>query len=125
MDTALVLARLVLAAVFAVAGFAKLADREGSRQGLEGFGLPTAVARPLSLALPLAEIAVAILLLPTATAWWGGIGALILLTLFIAGIGYNLARGKHPDCHCFGQLHSEPASWSTLIRNGVLWLVAL
>ncbi|MEA2597111.1 MAG: hypothetical protein QOF01_3580, partial [Thermomicrobiales bacterium] len=33
--------------------------------------------------------------------------------------------GNHPDCHCFGQLHSEPAGWPTLIRNGVLAAVAL
>ncbi|HEY7032127.1 MAG TPA: redoxin domain-containing protein [Thermomicrobiales bacterium] len=125
MDTALVLARLALAAVFAVAGFAKLADREGSRQGLEGFGVPKAAAQPVSVLLPLAEIAVAILLLPTATAWWGAIGAALLLGAFIAGIAYNLARGNHPDCHCFGQLHSEPAGWPTLIRNGIFEVVAL
>lgn len=125
METALMLARLVLAAVFAVAGFAKLVDREGSREGLEGFGVPKAAAQPVSVLLPLAELAVAILLLPRGTAWWGGLGAVVLLALFIAGIGYNLAKGNHPDCHCFGQLHSEPAGWPTLIRNGVLALVAL
>ncbi len=125
MDTALLLARLVLAAVFFVAGFAKLADREGSRQGLEGFGLPKAAAQPVSVLLPLAEIAVAILLLPRGTAWWGGLGAAILLGAFIGAIGYNIAKGNHPDCHCFGQLHSEPAGWPTLIRNGILGLMAL
>src|SRR5687767_8268074 len=99
MDTALILARLLLAAVFAVAGFAKLADREGSRRGLIGFGIPAAAAQPMAVLLPLAEIAVAVLLLPKGTAWWGGIGAAVLLGLFIAGIGYNIAKGNHPDCH--------------------------
>jgi len=28
--------------------------------------------------------------------------ALALLLTFIAGIGYNLSRGRTPDCHCFG-----------------------
>jgi peroxiredoxin len=46
------------------------------------------------------------------------------LLLFVAGIGYNLARGRTPDCHCFGQLHSAPAGWSTLIRNLVLAALA-
>ena len=50
---------------------------------------------------------------------------MILLLAFMAGIGYNLARGRTPDCHCFGNLHSEPAGWSTLIRNGVLAVVAI
>ena len=43
-----------------------------------------------------------------------------LLLVFVAGIGANLARGNQPDCHCFGQLHSEPAGWATLIRSGML-----
>jgi thiol-disulfide isomerase/thioredoxin len=52
------------------------------------------------------------------------LGALSLLLLFVAGIGVNLARGRKPDCHCFGQLHSAPAGWSTLARNGALAALA-
>ena len=124
MDTALLLARLVLAAVFVVAGVAKLADPAGSREAMRGFGLPGRLAAPAGLLLPIAEIAVAVLLLPLASAWWGGLGALVLLLTFVLGIGYNLARGRQPDCHCFGQLHSEPAGIPTLIRNGILALLA-
>lgn len=117
MDIALLLIRLLLAGVFAVAGFAKLADLPGSRRALADFGLGTALAKPVGLTLPLAELAVAVALLPSATAWWGGAGALVLLVLFIAGIAANLARGRRPDCHCFGQLHSAPAGWPTVLRN--------
>src|SRR5262249_22333939 len=49
-----------------------------------------------------------------------GVAALALLLIFVAGIGCNLAQGRTPDCHCFGQLHSAPAGWSTLVRNLVL-----
>lgn len=125
MDTALLIARLILAAVFAVAGVAKLLDREGSREGLEGFGVPARFAAPGAIALPLVELLVAILLLPVPTAFYAGIAALVLLLAFIGGIAYNMSKGRAPDCHCFGQLHSEPAGWSTLIRNGVLSLVAV
>ncbi|MGH2531769.1 MAG: redoxin domain-containing protein [Thermomicrobiales bacterium] len=124
MDTLLLLARLVLAAVFVVAGVAKLADLSGSKKALEGFGLPARLAMPGSILLPLVEIVVGVLLLPRDTARWAAIGALALLLVFVAAIGYNLARGRTPDCHCFGQLHSEPAGWSTLLRNGVLAAVA-
>jgi peroxiredoxin len=120
----LLLARLLLALVFAVAGAAKLADREGSRQAIVDFGVPSAIAAPLGLLLPLAELAVAATLLPASTAWWGALGALALLSIFVVGITYNLARGRKPDCHCFGQLHSAPAGWKTLARNGVLAAVA-
>jgi peroxiredoxin len=110
--------------VFFVAGASKLSDREGSRQTLIDFGVPAALASPLGLLLPLSELAVAAALVPAAMAWWGALGALALLLLFVVGIGVNLARGRKPQCHCFGQLHSAPAGWRTLTRNGVLAAMA-
>ena len=70
MDAALLFARLLLAAVFVVAGVAKLADREGSRRAVADFGVPVALAAPLGILLPLAELAVAATLIPTSTAFW-------------------------------------------------------
>jgi peroxiredoxin/uncharacterized membrane protein YphA (DoxX/SURF4 family) len=124
LDAALVVARVLLALVFLSAGAAKLADREGSRRAIVEFGVPSALAAPLALLLPLGELAVAASLLPASTTWWGALGALALLSVFVVGISVNLARGRTPDCHCFGQLHSAPAGWKTLARNGVLALVA-
>jgi methylamine dehydrogenase accessory protein MauD len=118
MDLALLLARLLLAGVFVVAGAAKLADREGSRRSAVDFGVPAPLAGAFTTLLPVAELAVAAALIPAATAWWGAAGALTLLLLFGAGIAANLARGRKPECHCFGQLHSEPATWKMLARNG-------
>jgi peroxiredoxin/uncharacterized membrane protein YphA (DoxX/SURF4 family) len=120
MDTLLLLARLLLAAVFAVSGIAKLLDQPGTRAAVVGFGVPQPLARPFAVLLPVAELAVVALLLPNATAWLGAVGALVLLVAFIAGIAVNMAQGRRPDCHCFGQLHSEPIGWPTLIRNVVL-----
>lgn len=117
-------ARLVLAGIFVLSGVAKLVDRAGSLQAMLDFGLPNAVAPALGLSLPVAELAASLALLPRPTAWWGAFGVLALLLAFGIGIGYNLARGKRPDCHCFGQLHSTPIGWQTLARNGVLALVA-
>ena len=124
MDAALLIARLLLAAVFTLAGVAKLSDLKGSRKAIIDFGLPAPLASPLALLLPLAELAVAAALIPASSAWWGALGALGLLLLFVMGISINLARGKKPECHCFGQLHSAPAGWKTLARNGVLAAVA-
>jgi len=124
MTAALLAARLVLALVFVVAGLAKLAHRNGSKQAVADFGVPAVLAAPIGVLLPLAELVVAATLIPASTAWWGGVGALVLLLLFVVGIGINLLRGRRPDCHCFGQLHSGPAGWSTLGRNGVLAAVA-
>lgn len=120
MDFFLLATRLVLAAVFAVASIAKLMDLSGSRKAVADFGVPARFTPAAGLALPLAEVAIALLLLPISTARWGAVGALLLLLTFIAAIGFNMLRGQAPDCHCFGQLHSEPAGPATLIRNGIL-----
>jgi peroxiredoxin/uncharacterized membrane protein YphA (DoxX/SURF4 family) len=124
MGTALLIARLLLASVFALAGVAKLADRAGSKQAIVDFGVSALLASPLTILLPLCELVVAVALIPTPTAWWGAVGALALLLLFAMGIVLNLARGHKPDCHCFGQIHSAPAGWKTLARNGLLAAVA-
>ncbi len=109
MDIVVLIARVVLALVFFIAGAAKVADSAGSRQALLDFGVPAWLASPLGRLLPLAELAVAVALIPAATAWWGALGALSVILAFVAGIGLNLARGKKPECRCFGQLHSAPA----------------
>ena len=125
MDVLLLLARLLLSGVFAAAGATKLADLAGSRRAMRGFGLPGPLAAPAGVALPVAELLVAVLLLPAATAGWAALGAAALLLAFVGAIAFNLARGRTPDCHCFGQLHSGPIGRPTLIRNALLALVAL
>lgn len=118
------LARLLLIAVFLIAAVGKLADREGSRQAVLDFGIPRRLAALIATLLPFAELAIAALLISGASARWGALAALGLLGLFIIGIAVNLARGKRPNCHCFGQLHSKPLGWSTLFRNGTLAVLA-
>jgi methylamine dehydrogenase accessory protein MauD len=39
-------------------------------------------------------------------------------------IAVNLLQHKKPSCNCFGQLHSAPIGWQTLVRNIVLGLIA-
>jgi hypothetical protein len=45
---------------------------------------------------------------------------LVLLTAFSAAIAVNLAAGRTPDCHCFGQLRSSPIGALGLARNALL-----
>ena len=100
--------------------WAKIADPEGTRRGIQGFGLSNRAAWPLGILLPLAELGTAILLIPVSTVWWASVGAIALFFVFDIVIGISLVRGRHPSCHCFGQLHAEPVGWPTLIRNGIL-----
>lgn len=124
MDTVIIVARVGLAAVFLVAAVAKLADMPGSRAALEGFKVPASLVPVAALALPAAEIAAAALLVIAPTARVGAALAFLLLLVFVGGISAALRRGSHPDCHCFGQLHSRPAGTETITRNGVLAAVA-
>ena len=117
-------ARVLLAVVFFVASLVKLFDRNGTKKAVIDFGSPTWLAIPAAIALPLAEMAVAGLLVPVRTAWAAALGAFALLLSFIVVIGVNMAHGRKPDCHCFGQIHSEPIGWRTLARNGALALCA-
>jgi uncharacterized membrane protein YphA (DoxX/SURF4 family)/thiol-disulfide isomerase/thioredoxin len=112
--------RCVLAAVFVVAGVGKLLDLPGSRRAMEEFGLPASQARLAGVLLPCAELAVAGALLVNASARYGGVAALLLLALFVGGVWRAISQGRAPDCHCFGQVHSEPAGPSTIVRNLIL-----
>lgn len=124
MDAVLLVVRLILAGVFGFSAITKFAAPDDG-QTMRDFGVPDRYSRPLGAFLPVAELIVAVALIPAVSARWGAVGALILLALFCAGIGVNLARGRTPDCHCFGQVHSEPIGWQTLARNGILALLSL
>jgi thiol-disulfide isomerase/thioredoxin/uncharacterized membrane protein YphA (DoxX/SURF4 family) len=124
MQVLLVLARLALLGVFAASGTAKLVDRARARQSLKDFGVPEPLATPLTVVLIVLELGTAVALLSVATLPYGAVGALSLLVVFIVAMIANLARGRRPECNCFGQLHSEPVGWGTVARNVVLAALA-
>jgi peroxiredoxin len=119
-DTLIVGLQVALATVLAIAAIGKFMDLDGSRQAVQDFGVPDRFAGVLGRALPIAELAIAVLLVLEPSARWGALAALAVFLIFVVAIGYNLLQGRQPDCHCFGQIHSEPAGWPTLFRNGVL-----
>jgi uncharacterized membrane protein YphA (DoxX/SURF4 family) len=118
-------ARLVLAGVFFVAAVGKLLDLDGSQRAVSEFGVPASIARPVGVALPIAELAGAIGLLIDPTARYAAVGAFVLLGLFAAALARVLSHGRAPGCHCFGQVSSEPASPASILRNLVLAVVAV
>lgn len=120
MDILLALNRIVLAIVFAVAAVGKILDREGARKSVVDFGAPKFLAVPIATLLPLAELACAAALLPASWAVWGAAGILSMLIAFSALMGINMAMGRRPPCHCFGQMSSEPIGPGTLARNALL-----
>jgi peroxiredoxin len=125
MGAVLLIVRAGLAAVLGLAGMAKLVDREGGRRAVHEFGVPAWLARPLGLLVPLAELGIAAALVPGASARAAAVAAGALLAIFSVAVASALVRGRRPDCHCFGRLHSAPIGWWTLARNGALAALAV
>jgi hypothetical protein len=124
LSSAILLVRGCLGLTFAVAALGKLADPAGLRRTLREFGTPLRLVTPAALLLPLAELAVAVLLLPSPTARLAAAGALALLALFCLAMVQVIRRGEEPDCNCFGKGHSVPVGPSSLARNAVLAALA-
>lgn len=116
--------RLLLAGVFLFAGVAKLRDRNGTWSMLRAFGLSIGASDALAPVLPWIEIATGLALVPTVSAWGGAISAFVLLAAFSAAIAANLARGRRPECRCFGNIGVEPIGPTTLIRNAFFAVLA-
>jgi uncharacterized membrane protein YphA (DoxX/SURF4 family) len=117
---AVALARLLLAAVFCVAGIGKLLDPGGTRRAVHQFGVADGHATVIGSLLGATELAIAAGLLVNATAWWAAAAAIALLALFSAAMVRVMRRGEAPDCRCFGRLHSAPVGRATLVRNALL-----
>jgi hypothetical protein len=107
---------LVLAALFAWAGAAKLADRPRTAATFRAFGVP----RPgwVGVGLPVVELglAAALVVLPRV----GGAVAVALLAAFTAVLARAVRRGVEVGCACFGTARAEPVSSVEVARN-LLW----
>jgi uncharacterized membrane protein YphA (DoxX/SURF4 family) len=97
------LARLVLAGVLLVAGGLKVSDPDLAAAAVQAYRIfPPAIGEIIGYGLPVAEIAIGILLLlGLGTRISAGITA-ILMVAFIAGVASAWARGLRIDCGCFG-----------------------
>ncbi|WP_446218791.1 DoxX family protein [Micromonospora sp. IBHARD004] len=96
-------ARLGLAAVWLIAGGAKVGDLAASGRAVNAYQvMPYDAATVIGAALPFVELALGVLLLiGLATRLAAGISA-ALLVIFITGIASAWSRGLAIDCGCFG-----------------------
>ena len=112
--------RVALAAVFAVAGVAKLRDPQGAQATVGGVGVPAALRPAVAFGLSVVELATAALLVLPGLAVTGAFVAVLMLSVFLIALGVQYMRGIEVPCACFGQLQVTPAGMPTLIRNIVL-----
>lgn len=120
MDLFILILRLIFAGVFATAAIAKASDIEGSKRSLKGYGIPAKATLLFSVWLIAVELLLSIGFIFFDTAWGAAVASVILLAVFTGFLAFQLIRGNRQNCHCFGQLMSEPTGSGALIRNGVL-----
>jgi putative oxidoreductase len=121
------LIRLLLAAIFLYSGFIKASASAQFAVALLPFTfVPESWRLPLSIVLPVSEIAGGALLLAP---WTQRIGALLILglcLLFIAALGWALVNDIIVSCSCFGEEQPSVAKMSlTLLRDFFLAALAL
>ncbi|HSS10507.1 MAG TPA: MauE/DoxX family redox-associated membrane protein [Acidimicrobiales bacterium] len=121
--------RFVLAAVFAWAGLAKIADPDAAVRAVRAYKLlPEALVKLFAWGLPFVEIALAVLLFAGLATRLAGLVAAGLLAMFIFSISSAWARDLQIDCGCFGgggAAHADAAKYlSELARDLGLLVVA-
>lgn len=96
-------ARVVLAGVWLAAGVSKLADLGGSYVAVGAYELlPEGLVGPVSVALPMTELALGVLLLAGVRVRLLAALSAVLLLVLAAGVARAWARGLRIDCGCFG-----------------------
>ncbi len=95
--------QFVLAAVFVVAGFGKIADPPGFAHEIHNYKLVPGIAiNAMALVLPWIEVVAGLALFLGLARRSAARIVGILLLVFIVAISINLVRGRPVDCGCFG-----------------------
>jgi uncharacterized membrane protein YphA (DoxX/SURF4 family) len=121
LDTAALVASVVVAAAFLLAGASKLAAGAQWPSEAAALGAPAGTI-PL---VPWIELALGALLVTQLAAPWPAIAACFLLVAFSVLIALRLAADEHPPCACFGAWSATPIGWRHLARNAVLLTLAI
>jgi hypothetical protein len=120
--------RCVIAITFGFSVFSKIKNGAAFRDFADWLGGVPPVSRrtqlPVAVALVAGELAVTGAVIAPETVRWGLILAVLLLTVFAAGIYAALRRGLRAPCRCFGA-STTPLGRSQIVRNALLVLVAV
>jgi uncharacterized membrane protein YphA (DoxX/SURF4 family) len=116
----MLIARIVLGAIFVYAAYVKLRDPwQLFAMSIDSYGvLPLGMAETAAHVIPWIELAIGLMLI--AGIWLrisGTIVSLMLLTFFTLMVR-AYAKGMQINCGCFGP--GEAISWKTLLRDGAL-----
>ena len=117
--------RVLLGALFVVAGASKVGHADVFAAEIAGFRLlPAAVIAPIAIALPFLDMLLGVYLilgLFTRTAAWI---AVALFAVFDLAIASAVVRGMTISCGCFGPSDATVTSWAEVARDAVLVVLA-
>jgi uncharacterized membrane protein YphA (DoxX/SURF4 family) len=115
--------RVAAAAVWLVAGVAKIADLQHfDAQVMQYRLLPHVLAAPFAYGLPFVEVLVGLYLLVGLLVRPAAVLGCLLLVLFLIAQIQAWARGLSLDCGCFGSLTHERVGLATIVRDVALGL---
>ena len=124
MEILVLAARLALILALSGSAFLKLRALKSLPAQMEAFGIPGSLAVVAAIAVPVAELAIAVSLGVFRDSPVPAFAAIGLLSLFTGAVVANLARDEPPPCPCFGMATADrPVSARTIVGNG--WLLAL
>lgn len=121
MGTVSVVASVVIGVVFVIAGASKLAAGDQWLTNARDLGAPVFVAR----ALPWVELVTGAALVFRLAVPLPAIVAAVMLVAFSVLIVLRMRDAERPSCACFGQWSASEIGSGHLIRNAVLFAVAI
>lgn len=97
----------LLILIWIYTSFEKLLRFEQSRKAFHNQTFPVELAEVLTYTVPISELLIALLLLFSVTRWWGYLGSILLLTVFLTYVGL-IWVGAFPrvPCNCAGIIES-------------------
>ncbi len=116
----IVIASVLLGAVFIVSGVTKIAAMQQWRAQAADLGVSGLVVG----GLPYAELGIGALLVAQIARRPVAIVAGVMLVAFTTLLAVRLSQGRRPPCACFGDLSSKPISWTNVARNAVFIALA-
>ena len=117
------LIRLAAAAVWLVAGAAKVGELEHFHDQVDQYQLlPHALEAPFAYTLPFVELLVGLYLLVGLLTRIAALVGCALMVLFLIAQAQAWARGLTLDCGCFGTLTHERVGATTILRDIALGL---
>ena len=121
------LLRFILGQLFILASFDKILHPAAFAQAVANYQiLPGALVAPVAVVLPWVELICGLALVLKLAVRGAALVLLVLMSVFLAALAYNLYRGLDIACGCFSSDPiGEPHVLLSLVRDIALWLMAV